>query len=117
MEGVRAWWRDVRTYEDADGFGKDHDEGSAEVYFQELGEGDFLVVAGPPPGVAGFFSSQFRLLNKEGGGVGFFEGADEDPGDCGEDHDDPVGPSPAEVLGGEAAYDRAKGWAEGRLVL
>lgn len=86
---------DIDVPEDADGFGEGHDEGAAEVDFEQLDERFFLVVAGPPAGVAGFLSSSFCFSDEEGGRVGFFERADEYPGDGGEDHDDPVRPAPA----------------------
>ncbi len=91
---------DVDVPEDADGFGGDHDEGSAEVDFHELGEGEFVVVvAGPVAVVVGFFAAEGCFLFEEGGGIAFFEDADEDPADGSDHHDDPVGEAPAEVLG------------------
>ena len=90
----------VDVPEDADGLGGDHDEGPAEVDFHELGEGEFVVVVARPVAVvAGFFAAPSCFLFEEGGGVAFFENADEDPADGGDHHDDPVGEAPAEVLG------------------
>jgi hypothetical protein len=63
--------RDVEVPEDEDGLGEGHDEGSAEVDFEQGQEGLFVVVAAPVSIVVGFLSSFCRAGPEDGGCVCF----------------------------------------------
>lgn len=99
---------DVEVPEDTDGFRDGHDEGTRKVDFEEFEKGDILIVAAPPAGVAGFFTAESGFALEDGGGICFFKDADENPGDTGDDHHDPVCPAPTKVLRREATDNGTK---------
>ena len=99
---------DVEIPEDADGFGDGHDEGTGEVDLEKFEKGDVLIVTAPPAGIPRSLAAAGGLAFEDGGRIGFFDDADENPGDAGDDHDDPVGPAPAKVLRRKTTDDRAK---------
>lgn len=98
----------VQIPEDANGFCDGHDEGSRKVDFKELEKRDFLIVAAPPAGIAGFFAAESGFAFEDGRGICFFDDADENPGDAGDDHYYPVRPAPTKVLRRETTDDRAE---------
>ena len=98
----------VEIPEDADGFLYCHNEGSRKVNLEKVKKGDLLIVATPPAGVTRFFAAESGFALENGGGICFFDDADENPGDNGDDHYYPVCPAPTKVLRREATDDRAK---------
>ena len=92
----------INIPKNANGLRDGEDKRPGEVYFEQRPEANLVVVARPPSTVIRLFALERGLFAEDGRGVGFLDAGDADPGDAGGDDDDPVSPSPAEVLVDEA---------------
>ena len=98
---------DVQIPEHANGLGERHDDRPLEIELEQRPQRHFLVVAGVPPAIVRLLTYAGGAAPQDGGRVRF--GNEAVGGEAGEaaDHDDPVGPAPAEILEDEAADERA----------